>query len=146
MPKPHLNLVMKKLVFVILTSCLFFQYCHAQKSKDSLRNLNDYDLGTYYLKQSKQQKTIGWVLSGVGVTLTTVGVIQVTNNLFTESHSGEAAMLAGVISIIATIPLYLSAAKNRRKAKTLLHNQNIPLTHVSGTRLISVGVAIPLRK
>ena len=83
---------------------------------------------------------------GVGVTLTTVGAIEVSNNLFTESHSGEAALLAGLISIIATIPLSLSARKNKRRAEILLRNQNIPLTHVSGTRLTSIGIAIPLRK
>ena len=137
---------MKQIVFIILTSLLFYHYGYAQKTKDSLRNLNDYDLGIYYLKKSNEQGTIAWILSGVGVTLTTVGAVQVTNNLFTESHSGEAALLAGVISIIASIPLSLSTRKNKHKAEILMSNQNIPLTHVSGTRLTSIGVAIPLRK
>ena len=137
---------MKKLVFMILTSCLFFQYSHAQKFKDSLRNLNDYDLGTYYLKKSKQQKTIGWILLGAGVSLTIVGGQQVSKDIFSESSGGEALMLIGNLSALASIPVFLSAAKHRGRAEILLRNQNIPLTHVSGTRLTSIGVAIPLRR
>ena len=136
---------MKQIVFIIITGFLFYQYGYAQKIKDSLRTLNDYDLGTYYLKQSKDQKTFAWILLGVGVTLTTVGGIQVSNNLFTDSHGGEALMVAGLISTVASIPLFFSAAKNKKRAEILLHKQNIPVTRTSGTRLLSVGVAIPLR-
>lgn len=137
---------MKKIVFVILASCLFFQYSGAQKPKDSLRKLTDYDLGTYYLKQSKQHKTIGWVLIGAGVTLAIIGSQQIVNDLFTESGEGVTLLILGNLSTIASVPLFLSAAKNRGRAEILLRNQNIPLTNVSGTRLISVGVAVPLRK
>ena len=136
---------MRKIVFVILTSCLLFQYGHAQKSKDSLRKLNDYDLGNYYLKKSKSQKVIACILLGAGITFTVVGGNQVSNNLFTESHSGEALMVTGLVATIASIPVAFSAAKNRRKAKILLSTQNIPVTHVSGIRLLSIGLAIPVR-
>ena len=136
---------MKQISFIIIASLLFYEYGYAQKIKDSLRNLNDYDLGTYYLKQSKQQKTIACILLGVGITFTIVGGNQVANNLFTESHSGEALMVAGLLSTVASIPVAFSAAKNRRRAKILLSKQNIPVMHSSGSRLLSVGLAIPLR-
>src|SRR5215203_675829 len=108
---------MKKMVFIILTSCLFFQYGYAQKFKDSLMRLSDYDLGTYYLKQNKQQKTIGWVLLGAGVALTIVGAQQTANDLFSESSGGETLLIIGNLSTIASIPLFLSAAKNRGRAE-----------------------------
>src|SRR5215203_3768979 len=135
---------MKKMVLIILTSCLFFQSGYAQKFKDSLMRLSDYDLGTYYLKQSKNQKTIGWVLLGAGVTSTIVGGQQASKDIFNES-SGEAWAIFGALSTVASIPVFLSAAKNKGRAEILLRNQNIPLTHVSGTRLLSVGIGLPLR-
>ena len=103
-------------------------------------------MGTYYLKKSKQQKTIGWILLGAGVSLTIVGGQQVSKDIFSESSGGEALMLIGNLSALASIPVFLSAAKHRGRAEILLRNQNIPLTHVSGTRLTSIGVAIPLGK
>ena len=136
---------MKKIVFAILTSCVLFQYGHAQKFQDSLRKLNDYDLGTYYLKKSKEQKTIGWILLGVGITSTIVGGQQASKDIFNES-SGEAWTIVGALCTVASIPVFLSGAKNKGRAEILLRNQNIPLTHVSGTRLTSIGIAIPLRK
>ena len=102
-------------------------------------------MGSYYLKKSKKQKTIGWVLLGAGVTLTIVGAQQVANDIFSESSGGEVSMLIGNLSTIASIPLFLSAAKHRGRAEILLRSQNIPVTRTSGTRLLSVGVAIPLR-
>ena len=136
---------MKHISFIILTSCLFFQYGYAQKLKDSLRNLNDYDLGNYYLKQSKQQKTFGFVLLGGGITLTIIGGNKIANDIFSKSTGGEALMLIGTLASVASIPVFLSASKNKGKAKILLRNQNIPLTNISGTRLLSVGLAIPVR-
>ena len=135
---------MKQIMFITITSFLFYQHSYGQKLKDSLMKLNDYDLGTYYLKQSKQQKTIGWVLLGAGVTLIIVGGKQATNDIFNKS-SGETSAILGALSTVASIPFFLSAAKNKGRAKILLSNQNIPLTHVSGTRLISIGAVIPLR-
>jgi len=134
---------MKKMVFIILTS-MFFQYGYAQISKDSLKNLNDYDLGTYYLKKSKGQKTTAFILLGIGITCTVIGGNEVANNLFTESNGGVALMVAGLLSSVASIPVAASSAKNRRRAKILMSKENIPVTHVSGTRLLSVGIGLPL--
>lgn len=134
-------------MLIIITSTLFYQFGYSQqKLKDSLTNRNDYESGKYYLKQSKQQKTIGWVLFGAGATLMIVGSHKMANDLSSKSADGEVLALGGLLLSVASIPVFLSAAKNKGKAKILLSNQNIPLTHVSGTRLISVGVAVPLHK
>ena len=135
---------MKKGLLVSLLIGLLCSNVQAQKQSESTKNLSDRDLGLYYLKQSKTQKTIGWVLLGSGLVMELIGSAQYNEDLFSEGSDGEALMLIGSLSTIASVPLFIMGAKNKGRAEILLRNQNIPLTHSSGSRLLSVGLAIPL--
>ena len=137
---------MKKTIFFALLLTVICCNLQAQKSNDSLRNLTDKELGMHYLKQSSQQKTIAWILLGGGLVISAIGANQITNDLFEESSSGEALFYIGTFASIGSIPLFISAAKNKGRAEILLRNQNIPLTMSSGSHVISVGLAIPLGK
>jgi hypothetical protein len=137
---------MKKLFSIAIAIAFFSQQAGAQMSKDSLKTLSDHDLGMYYRKQNKQQKTIGWVLLGGGLALGIIGINQMANDLFSDSNRGEALWLIGDVAVIASIPLFISAAKNKGRAEILLRNQNVPLSIHSGTKLLTVGLRIPLGK
>ena len=133
------------MAFVMFTVFLFHDST-AQMGRDTIKRMSDYDLGIHYLKQSKQQRTIGWILLGTGLTLSIIGANQVSNDFFDESTGGEALLLIGNLAAIGSIPLFISAAKNKGRAEILLRNQNVPMTGSSGTRVLSVGLAIPFGK
>lgn len=116
---------MKKIVFS-LTLLLFAVKLFSQSaafSKD------------YYLKKSKTQKTVGWVLLGGGVTMTTAGyllLIKQANddplNTFVGAKGQGYVMLmtAGAATTLGSIPFFISSAKNARKAATIsFNNQNM---------------------
>ncbi len=106
---------MKRLALLFF-SVLFSvsSYCQAapQQSKD------------YYLHKSKSQKTIAWVMLGGGVTLMAVGVAAaqaavIDDNLGGQQSSfstGEALAYVGLASSLGSIPLFISAAKNKKRA------------------------------
>ena len=81
-------------------------------------------LATDYLKKSNKQKTAGWILLGGGAGLVGIGVIvgvgTVWNDLLEGDTRGTDAagimMATGLVSMAGSIPLFIAAGKNRRKA------------------------------
>jgi hypothetical protein len=79
-----------------------------------------------YLKKSKSQKTTAWVLLGTGALSFLVGSIEV-NPDYGESTNRPFMVVGGLIAIGASIPLFSSSARNRRRAHSLsLGNQFVP--------------------
>jgi hypothetical protein len=118
---------MKKIVFS-LTLLLFLVKSFSQTpalSKD------------YYLKKSKTQKTVAWVMLGGGVAMATIGLIivnkQVNDDPFNTLNNlgtvGGSAILGivGIGSALGSIPFFISSAKNARRAAAAIsfNNQKI---------------------
>ncbi|MDO9594178.1 MAG: hypothetical protein Q7J19_04205 [Lutibacter sp.] len=76
-----------------------------------------------YLQKSKSQKKTGWILLGGGTAIAVVGAI-----LFDESDDWSSAdtggfiMLGGAAAGLASIPFFISSAKNANKAATISFN------------------------
>jgi len=79
----------------------------------------------YYLNKSKNQKTVAWVMLGGGVAVATVGILLVNNAINDDGpgvlsgSSGTAesiVALVGIGSTLGSIPLFISSARNARKA------------------------------
>jgi hypothetical protein len=97
---------------------------------------------TDYLKKSKNQKTEAWILLGGGTTLIIIGGALALHdfgeglgNIFnpnpqpTHDNSTAAGLLAitGAASMLGSIPLFISASKNRHKAISItLKNDLVP--------------------
>lgn len=89
----------------------------------------------YYLKKSKTQKTVGWVMLGGGVVMTTTGLIIASNQInedpfeYTFGNKGTGSAIvtdAGIGISLGSIPFFISSAKNARKAATIsFNNQKI---------------------
>lgn len=84
---------------------------------------------TDYLKKSKSQKTAAWILLGGGTLLATIGAGITTadatevvlTGLFTgeEAHTSSAGpilSLVGLTAMVGSIPLFIAARKNKKKA------------------------------
>lgn len=85
-------------------------------------------LKTDYLQKSKNQKTAAWVLLGGGTVLISIGSVVISNEIVnniggifdptieTNSNTGSILFIAGGVSMLGSIPLFISSAKNKRKS------------------------------
>lgn len=64
-----------------------------------------------YLKKSKTQKTIGFVLIGVGA----VTLIAISGGNTDLGTVGPLAVI-GIVSILSSIPVFIGSARNKRRA------------------------------
>jgi hypothetical protein len=100
-------------LLLIVSTASFSQYADTtitQLSKD-------------YLQKSNKQRTAGWILLGGGAGLTGIGIIVTATTALGDliegddgSSGGPILMFTGLASMVGSIPLFLAAGKNRRKA------------------------------
>ncbi len=99
-----------------------------------------------YLDQSDNQKKTAWILLGGGLVLTTIGVIGFGNSDFLSSNSNSDAygylILGGGVCTLSSIPLFISSARNARRAASIsfgtkpnLIQRQGPLTYNPGIQL-----------
>jgi hypothetical protein len=69
-----------------------------------------------YLQKSKNQKTTAWILLGGGAALSTGAMIWAVQDLFSPDQGQGALFIAGVSAMAGSIPLFIAAARNKRKA------------------------------
>lgn len=111
---------MKPLLFFCL-ALGFFTHSTAQYADSTA-----YKLQADYLNKSRNQKTAGWILLGGGAGLTAIGVIVGVATVWDDiiegdtrgSSGGPILMVTGLASMAGSIPLFIAAGKNRRKAAT----------------------------
>jgi hypothetical protein len=72
--------------------------------------------GNDYLRKSRNQRVGAFVLIGTGALSCTIGFSQAMNHLFDNNNKGEAMMIAGLSLAVASIPFFIGAGKNKRKA------------------------------
>jgi hypothetical protein len=96
------------------------------------------------LQKSKNQSTAGWVLLGGGAGLTMAGAIVITsavgdvfddnsNSYNSKTNTGTVLMVAGLAAMGGSIPLLISAHRNRKKAMALaITNESIQMLHQGG--------------
>lgn len=109
-----------------------------------------------YLQKSNKQKTAGWILFGCGAGLASIGIIVTATTGLGDlidgddgSSGGPILMFTGLVGMVGSIPLFLAAGKNRRKAmasisfkmeKTSLYNARVSSIY----RYPVVAIRIPL--
>lgn len=81
------------------------------------------------LKKSKTQKTVAWVLMGVGVFSAGLGSVSTNPNGYWGDNSNSNStifLVAGLAAIGTSIPFFIASSKNRKKAATLsISNEKI---------------------
>ena len=116
-------------------------------------------LATDYLKKSKNQKTAAWIMLIGGTVATTIGIgVALGSGLdcvFGDPNCGRNQTLADVLSItgsaavLGSIPLFIAAGKNRRKAAASVsfkmeNATNIYQYAVTNARYPAVAIQIRL--
>ena len=112
---------MKMLIPFLLLS-LVYQKTNAQNLPvDSSK----YDLW----KKGNSQRVAGCILLGAGAITTIIGVANATSNFWEniiegENRSnGQGATIAGLVMMVGSIPLFISAGKNKRASLAVI---NVP--------------------
>lgn len=84
---------------------------------------------TDYLKKSKNQNTLAWILLGGGLGLTSAGIavglneaVNDISNIFSgeeqkTSSAGAILFYTGLASMLTSIPLFIVSSSNKRKAE-----------------------------
>ena len=72
-----------------------------------------------YLKKSKHQKIAAFCLAGGGIVVWLAGVSKNMNQSDNIDGGGEVVMAIGSIAALASIPMFIIASKNKRKAASL---------------------------
>jgi hypothetical protein len=85
-------------------------------------------LKTDYLQKSKNQKTAAWILLTGGAVLSSIGAVVIGNEVVNDiggifdptiepsSNTGTILSITGTAAMLGSIPLFISSAKNKRKA------------------------------
>jgi len=112
---------MKQLfIFILCLSVGANSFC---QQADSIKT----SASTNYLEKSKHQKTAAWVLLGSGVALGVGGAIWAGSNF--DSSGPDVLFVAGAVAIVSSIPLFIAARRNKKKAMSTSANfqmQKIP--------------------
>ena len=117
-------------------------------------------MNTDYLQKAKSQRAGGILLLCGGLTMMTIGVGTGLSNMSFDlsfngapntepAHSDKAGLglfIAGGVAIVSSIPLFISAATNARKARLLTGNQTTFITPHLQIRQATIGLAIPLER
>lgn len=95
-----------------------------------------------YLRKSKNQKLIGWILLGAGATT----LIAVSGGNTDFSTLGT-LVIGGGLATLGSIPFFIASGKNKRKANLMLKNETFLRPGVNlKSNYIAVGLKIPINK
>jgi hypothetical protein len=127
---------MKKTLFLLLVVFFVFNVFSQTKTKDE------------YLQSSRELKTAGWVLVGVGTVIGTIGItlergpMTEAGGWFTsatyKNDNAKAILTAGgAVLITGCIPLFVLAKNQKRKAAKIgFNHQQLLLPHKN--QLVSI--------
>jgi len=111
---------MKKILFSVLFAS-FMAATFSQQISSTVRTDT-----TDYLQKSRHQKTAAWILLGGGVAMVSssliVGLNEVANSSFffdANLTGGSILFVGGLAAAAASIPFFISSAKNKRRAMSL---------------------------
>ena len=158
---------MKKLLFICII-CLYASIQTHAQMRDTIVNMSTHKVdANSLLQKSKKQKTAAWLLLGSGAGLAIAGMSIISHDaskdlsadlttIFTlgfvapekQKHSaaGPILAIAGTGAMLGSIPLFISAGKNKTKASLTLKNENVFFNQRLNIKehLIAVGVKINL--
>ncbi len=109
---------MKKIIFLLIFSAITFSSFSQPGNPPTALTKQD------FLQKSKKQKTTAWVLLGGGTIAWLAGVSKYMNQNDNIDGGGEVAMTVGGIAVLSSIPFFVIASKNKKKAMSLSFKNN----------------------
>jgi hypothetical protein len=123
----------RMILAVLIPLLLLVQLVSAQKADTSVSFLSNpkYDR---YMQRHKTFNTVGWVLMAPGAALFIIGEVELSSGggiigLVLNSgaaKNGADLASAGIIMVLGSIPFFIIAKSNARKASLQLKSGNVP--------------------
>ena len=111
---------MKKIILSCMLLMLATSVFSQQTSSSPVLTKQD------YREKSKHQKITAFCLAGGGIVVWLAGASKYMNQNDNIDGGGEVAMAIGSIAAVASIPMFIIASKNKRKAASLsINNEKI---------------------
>ena len=104
---------MKKIILSCMLLMLATSVFSQQTSSSPVLTKQD------YREKSKHQKITAFCLAGGGIVVWLAGASKYMNQNDNIDGGGEVAMAIGSIAAVASIPMFIIASKNKRKAASL---------------------------
>lgn len=140
-----------KLIFSSLFLIFFsFQMIQSQVIEPTT-DKSSQELFDFYTLKQRKNKTTAWVMLGSGIGMTIAGIgINMSGGILdgdsTNNDEGLWLSYLGGATTIASVPFFIAAGKNKRKAKMYLNNSisKINFSQNRNFNCWSVSLIIPL--
>ena len=141
---------MKRILITLLFLLISFQMTLGQVVEQTTNN-SQQELYDFYKLKQKKNNTTGWIMLGGGAALTLGTLISYNSNsgagLFGNipSESQIVMFSIGGALTLASIPFFISAGKNKRKAEIYFKGvQNkVGRINVDNSNYLAIGLTIP---
>ena len=90
---------------------------------DTAMNKSPQRLHDMYMQNRKTNAIIGWVMLGAGIGMTLGGIAKYYNT--SESNNGKSIAYLGGALTFGSIPFFISAGNNKRKARLALKGESV---------------------
>lgn len=100
------------------------------------------ELGDEYIRKNKHQRRAGIVLLVAGVGMASLGA----SSSGLDTPGVNSLFYLGTAGALCSVPLFLSAAKNKGKGEMYLRMQGVPIANGKGKKIRAIGIGIRLGK
>jgi hypothetical protein len=89
-------------------------------------------MGMHYQKKASRQRIIGYTLLASGFTMMLIAPeLNDADNYESSGSAGDVVAIGGLVATCASLPILISASKNRGRASVLLKKESIPFSYYS---------------
>ena len=136
-------IIMKRIILSIFILLLSFQMAQGQVIEPQPEKTPQ-DLHDMYIKKQRTNEIAGWICLGSGVGMMIGGLSTAMNHLFSDGNEGSGLILAGIGFSLVSVPLFISAGSNKRKARMSLQGSTVSVINLNfeKTKYMSVAVKI----
>ena len=137
---------MKQFLFLLSFSFASVQFLNGQKN-DSSAKISRLQLHDTYIQKHKTNKTVAWIMLGLGVGAAATGAyIDFREHVnSTYNGTGKPIFYLGAATALASIPIFIAAGQNKRKAKLTLKEEAVSIRSKSLPNSHFTAIAFTIR-
>lgn len=112
---------MKKITICLLLTAMA-HFCFSQQTSTTASKVE-----TDYMKKSKNQKKVAWIMLGGGATFVLTGILiphgEIVREDFWNTYENDGIkstfVVTGFLSMIGSIPFFIASGKNKKRAASI---------------------------
>ena len=129
--------------YFILFLLIAFQQTQSQIIEPTNNNSQS-ELYDIYTLQQKRNNTAAWIFLGSGLAVTVIGFEIGNHGDLDDIGTAAVLVVAGGAATLASVPLFIVAAKNKRKASLSLKGESITFGNLSYKKSKQISLALTI--